>query len=74
MSMSVTQHGKLYAYVREVLETQIKMQCSHQDEGFSVRKLRFCSVTKPEYSISKFDPDAAQNDGSFVIKAAMVRK
>lgn len=71
---AVTQHGKLYIYVREMLGTQIQLQCTHQDEGFSVRKLRFGSGPKPKCSISKFDPDAAQKDGSFVIKAAIVRK
>lgn len=57
-----------------MLGTQIQLQCTCQDEGFSVRKLRFGSGPKPECSSSKFDPDAAQKDGSLVIKAVIVRK
>lgn len=67
-------HGKLYGYVRAELGTQTQLQCILQDELFSIRKLKFGSEPKPECSISKFDPDAAQKVGGIVIKAAIVRK
>lgn len=66
--MWVTQLEKLYIYVREVLRTQIQLQCTLQGEAFYVRKPRFGSGPKPKYSIPKFDPDAAQKDGSPVME------
>lgn len=65
---------KSSVYVREMLATQIQLQWKHQDEAFSVRKLRFGSGPNPECSIPKFDPDSAQKNESLVIKASIVRK
>lgn len=73
-TVSGTHHENLYIYVGKVLGTQIQLQCTRQDEGFLVRKLRFNSEPELECSISKFYPNAASKDRSLVIKVAIVRK
>lgn len=74
MTVSGTQHENFCTYVGKVLGTQIQLQCMHEDEEFSVRKLRFNSEPKLECSIPKFYPNAPSKDRSLVIKVAIVRK
>lgn len=67
MAVSVTQHEGFYICLRGAGD-------SNPTEMHMKSLKSFCSRPKQECSISRFDPDAAQNHGSLVIKAAIVRK